>query len=209
MKQVRPMPVPGEFYRHFKNRMYQIVAIAYHSENQEPMVVYQALYGEFKVWVRPLDMFMEEVDHGKYPDVEQMYRFERVARPGESAELKTSDTVKKSFSGNHSANPSVSEAGMSRGFSGYSAGREKSGYEPEPRPMSPHLLAFFDAMDEKRYDKMLEALAKLSGTATQKEIDDICMVLDMQTVGVSIMEQVSDIRRHIQMLRKFDGERLR
>lgn len=75
--------------------------------------------------------------------------------------------------------------------------------------MSPYLLEFFDAMDEKRYDKMLEALAKLSGTATQKEIDDICMVLDMQTVGVSVLEQISDIRRHIQMLRKFDGERLR
>ena len=39
MKKTRTLPVPGEFYRHFKNRMYQIIAIAYHSENQEPMVV--------------------------------------------------------------------------------------------------------------------------------------------------------------------------
>lgn len=168
MKNTRTLPVPGEFYRHFKNRMYQIVAIAYHSETQEPMVVYQALYGEFKIWVRPLPMFMEEVDHVKYPDVEQKYRFEKVERPGNSAEA-----------------------------------------AEEARPMNPYLLEFFDAMDEKRYDKMLEALAKLSGQATQKEIDDICMVLDMQTVGASVYEQIADIRRHIQMLRKFDGERLR
>ena len=75
--------------------------------------------------------------------------------------------------------------------------------------MSPYLLEFFDAMDEKRYDYMLEALAKLAEDATQKEIDDICLVLDMQTVGVSVEEQITEIRRHIRMLKKFDGERLR
>ena len=164
MENTRTLPVPGEFYRHFKNRMYRIVAIAYHSETEEAMVVYQAQYGEEKVWVRPLAMFMEEVDHEKYPDVKQKYRFEKVEE-GET------DVVEYT--------------------------------------MSPYLLAFFDAMDEKHYDKMLEALAKLSGHATQKEIDDICMVLDMQTVGDTVAEQIAEIRRHIQMLRKFDGERLR
>lgn len=177
MEKNRTLPVPGDFYRHFKNRMYQIIAVAYHSETQEPMVVYQALYGEFKIWVRPLSMFMEEVDHEKYPDVRQKYRFEKTDCPG--------------------MDPGNGEAAQ-----------EPSAYG-DVRPMSPYLLEFFDAMDEKRYDKMLEALAKLSEKATQKEIDDICMVLDMQTIGVSVQEQIADIRRHIQMLRKFDGERLR
>lgn len=82
MPQGRPMP--GEIYRHFKNKTYQILAVARHSETEELYVVYQALYGDYQTYVRPYDMFISPVDREKYPDMSQEYRFAYVASPAET-----------------------------------------------------------------------------------------------------------------------------
>ena len=63
-------------YKHFKGDLYLVLDIAINSETDKKMVVYRALYGENILYVRDYDMFISEVDHVKYPDVKQKYRFE-------------------------------------------------------------------------------------------------------------------------------------
>ena len=70
----------GGVYRHVKNKYYTVLNIVEHSETGEQLVLYCANYGERKFYVRPLDMFLSEVDHDKYPEVEQKYLFELVTK---------------------------------------------------------------------------------------------------------------------------------
>lgn len=79
----------GDIIQHFKREtvdqnsmqyLYEYIGVAMHSETRDRMIVYRALYGEKGLFVRSYEMFMEEVDHEKYPEIRQKYRFEKTLK---------------------------------------------------------------------------------------------------------------------------------
>lgn len=177
-------PKPGEFYRHFKNKLYQIVTIAAHSETGEELVIYQALYGDYGVYARPLSMFISEVDHEKYPEVMQKYRFERIETGNLDPEW---------------------NRGCGRGQE--AAGNAAETVREEPKEeLHPLLLSFVEA---ETIEKKLEILAQMNHKIGQKELDVIYIVLDMVPVPGEIWEQTEAVKQYLLMQKKYDGARLR
>lgn len=191
---------PGEFYRHFKNKLYQIVAIARHSETGERMVVYQALYGDYGVYARPYEMFTSEVDHEKYPEVRQKWRFERV-EPGQSltengqmaAGCRNTDSRKAA---DMAAEPQVSSRNTESDSSRHYADRT-----PDP--------AFLEFLDTEDFELRMECLKALEERITQQELDSMYLVLDMKPERGSLQEQLYAVRRFLTMQKRYDGSRLR
>ena len=179
---MREIPKPGERYRHFKNKEYQILAVATHSETGEKMVVYQALYGEYGVLVRPLSMFMEEVDRVKYPEAAQRYRFERIAAgPWENSkqqEIRTTRTT-------HVVNEGVRRSKMSDAAT-------HSWDIPQEEPELHPLVAEF--LDQETTEGRLEVLQRMSGKVDKRDLDSLCFCLDMNPVGGSVEEELDAIR---------------
>ena len=205
-------PQAGEIYRHFKNKLYQIVAIAIHSETGEELVIYQALYGSFKVYARPLVMFVSEVDHDKYPDVSQKYRFEKVApNAGE-----VTATGQLAGEAGHATEGEVSHSTVETGLlaeNGYPAGNcpaenaEFTRSESTEDQVDPGLMAFLDADD---FDEKYNILVSMRDDITDSLIDSMAVVMDIVIPQGDTLRRYDDLKRAVRTRQQYEfANRLR
>ncbi len=196
-------PMPGELYRHFKNKMYQVVALATHSETREPMVVYQALYGDFMTYVRPYDMFISEVDHEKYPHVFQKYRFELVG---------TTNVTEAELAGKAQPEPANAAKQPHAVFAGESSlksgATEKESEEDDLAGVNPALLAFLDTDDFEEKYKILCGLEQ-RGEVTNHLIDQFAVTLDLVIPEGDADERFVQLKNCVRTRSHFETNRLR
>ncbi|MCI8483927.1 MAG: DUF1653 domain-containing protein [Lachnospiraceae bacterium] len=174
-------PRPGELYLHFKQNLYQIVTIAEHSETGETLVIYQALYGTFQVYARPLEEFISPVDRKKYPEAGQQYRFQFVDQNSEIFS-KAADIADKT--------------GVKTKIKGKAAADRKT---PEEK-----LMAFFDAdtMDEK-YEILLEMREEI----TDRMINNMAVVLDVVIEEGPLDRRYEELKTCVRTFQRYEINR--
>lgn len=215
-------PRPQEIYRHFKGRLYQVLTLARHSETGEVLVVYQALYGDYDVFARPLSMFCSEVDAVKYPGAMQKERFQlwkgseeaHALFAGESPVTGNRETRAKQPEEDRQTRekqPEEDRQTRARQSDGMFSQKEKPA-EPsvqaaeEEVQLDPRLLRFLDA---NRMEEKMEILDSMQGDVTDEMIDIMAISLDTEIVSGEASERIAALRETIQMRLRFESSRLR
>lgn len=193
------IPQAGEIYQHFKGKLYRIVTLATHTETGEQLVIYQALYGEFQVFARPLSMFLEKVDAKKYPDAAGKDRFMRIpmaeaAAVPQPVPASSENPVEPRPATMPSENPVESRP---------AAASSESPVEPQP---DPGLLAFLDA---DSYEEKLEVFASLEGKVDLHMLNAIAASLDLELSEGSLEEQYDTLKSCLMTLERYECNRLR
>ena len=227
-------PLPQEIYRHFKGRLYQVLTIARHSETGEELVIYQALYGEYEVYARPLEEFTSEVDRDRYPDAGQKLRFERIGgytEDGHRFLMGSADVLDRMAAGTDTvvhrepqteapAGADSAVAGAERAPSGIeraassqhgTAGRldvmsRTIEEEAESLGMDPLVVAFLDADSVAERIRILD---KLRMSVTDDMLDIMSMAVDTESPGRDVYERFSALRDSLAMRERFESTRLR
>lgn len=227
------IPRPGEFYRHFKGKLYQIITVATHTETDEVMVVYQALYGDFKTYVRPLEMFISKVDSTKYPLIQQEYRFElqsyldkedEISKDAQTNTIKGNDIVRdgnkiseSKLSGDKINEDKLDESKInavdlkSIKFNGVLSNLESENessntMENLEQGINQNLLLFLDA---KTYDDKLNVLISLKNKLNERLLDDIAASMDIMLVDGTLEEHYQILKDNLLTLNRFESNRLR
>lgn len=195
-------PLPGEKYLHFKNKLYQVIAVAKHSETMEPYVVYQALYGDFGVYIRPYDMFVSEVDHEKYPEVTQKYRFAYVDHT-KNETLRTERAEHKKIPVNQNVEqqenvPDVTAAVSTAELQEQDMVQRESDVEEQ---INPWLLRFLDTdtMEEK-----YQIVCDIKNDITDRLIDDLAVVVDVVIPEGKLSDRYEQLKYCIRTRQKYE-----
>lgn len=219
---MRPNPKPQEMYRHFKGNIYQIRCLAKHSETGEMMVVYQAMYGTFEIYVRPLSMFMEEVDAIKYPDVRQKYRFELIQEI-ESAPVpqtaKTEDEptqgLTRSLLRKASGRAGQAEAETNKEkhtqpdievIAKSTAAEALTAEIDEQLNIDPLVMEFLEA---DTYEERLNILAALRHRITDEMINTMAVAVDLEIKEGDVEERYEELKNCLLTFEKYECNRLR
>lgn len=193
------IPQAGEIYQHFRGKLYRIVALATHTETGEQLVIYQALYGEFQVFARPLSMFLEKVDAKKYPDAAGKDRFMRIPMAEAAA---VPQPVPAPSENPVELRPAAMPSESTVESRAVAASSENS-VEPQP---DPGLLAFLDA---DSYEEKLEVFAALEGKVDLHMLNAIAASLDLELSEGSLEEQYDTLKSCLMTLERYECNRLR
>lgn len=212
-------PVPQQIYRHFKGNLYRIVTLARHSETNEELVVYQALYGDYQVYVRPLDMFIERVDRNKYPDATQEYRFELqqelIQTPAQDRkaevrqeEEQTKEPVRKQTKEQPKAQleAQVKDQLENQTEEKPEASVEMPEQDQEELNIDPLVLEFLDA---DSYEERLNILAALHHRITDEMINTMAVSVDLEIEEGDTQERYEELKNCLLTLERFECNRLR
>lgn len=189
------IPKPHEIYKHFKGNLYQIVAIAEHSETGEQLVIYQALYGDFKIYARPLAMFISRVDKVKYPEVSQEFRFE----------LQGENQARQLEESREAEDVAVEPMTAKRAVDETMATKEAVTEQEEPS-LDPMVLEFLDA---DSYEQRLNILAGLQHRVTDEMITTMAIACDVEVSEGSLEERFDSLKSCLLTLDKYECNRLR
>ena len=213
------IPKPHEIYKHFKGNLYQVVTIAEHSETGEQLVIYQALYGDFKTYARPLVMFTGEVDRQRYPEVTQRFRFElqgtdvdRQIRETEAVGVEhpvsTQTTVTASQPAAAQAMPIVAQniAAQATATAAQTTIAPVSPAEDEEPALDPLVLEFLDA---DSYEEKLNILAGLHHRITNEMITTMAISCDIEVNDGEPEERYEELKNCLLTMEKFECNRLR
>ena len=188
--------VIGGFYRHFKDKLYQVKGTAIHSETKEKMVIYQGLYGSYEMYVRPYDMFLSEVDHIKYPDVVQKYRFELI-------DIKTGKLLEADYEENNQNMESEKSEELEELEE---IEESKESEESEESEEDSKLIRFLDAYD---YKEKLDILTSMRGELNDGLIDIMAESIEVAVPEGDITDRYNSLRKCLMAHTKYEGLRLR